>query len=521
MPAESTSRIGLNVSFCFPRLVVRVAILMAGLFLAAVASAQAPDSASFDRAIAKANSSTRVAALEDLLARTPAGPLRQDALAWLAWEYHRMGRNKQAASAASELLTLDPENVLGLALASSDASAASSGKPGLSVSMAERGIARFEYLQRLRGMDDGNFAALKREVYGLLNATVGYEFYQRKDYVTARGYLRNAVAVFPNDPRFTYALGISDLNGHDLNPNEGYWMLARTVALSEGNSSGEQVSEYASSKYQDAGGSAAEWQKFVVAARAGGTYAPASSGGAAVASIAPTPSQRSAKSSASAGTASSSTGKSGGPTISAPPATLAERKMKPFPPGEPVSLGILIEADRTRKESRSAILQGLSDIVRRLRPKDEAFVLAFGQQLTFEQDLTQNYKLLEQAMDTIKPDSGNALYDAVGFAAGHLKRIAKNRNQALLVVSDGRNANSKDSSLQLASQIANVRIYCIGFGVDAPDRRYTIEALSGRTGGEATFISSPEQFEAAAQQLAAIIYGPDRSVASSRAVPQQ
>jgi hypothetical protein len=97
-----------------------------------------------------------------------------------------------------------------------------------------------------------------------------------------------------------------------------------------------------------------------------------------------------------------------------------------------------------------------------------------------------------------------------------LKRIAKNKNQALLVISDGRNSNSKDSSLQLASQISNVRIYCIGFGVDAPESRYILEALSGRTGGEATFISSHDQFETAARQLAAVIYGPDRDVASTQ-----
>jgi hypothetical protein len=189
----------------------------------------------------------------------------------------------------------------------------------------------------------------------------------------------------------------------------------------------------------------------------------------------------------------------------------AEPKRIPFPPGEPVSLGILIEASHATRKNREAIVQGLSDIVRRLRPKDEAFILSFSNQLVFEQDLTQNYRLLEKAMDEIKPDAGAALYDAVGFAAGHLKRIAGNRNQALLVISDGRNQSSKDSSLHLASEISNVRIYCIGFGVDAVENRYTLQTLAGRSGGAATFISGANQFETAAQELAQVIYGVEPS----------
>lgn len=517
MSVESRSLKRSSADFLCSNRTAPCVVIFAALLLGSAALAQVPDYAPYDRAIAQTSSSARTAALEDLLTRTPAGPLRQDALSWLAWEYHRIGNGKQAATAARELLGVDPENVLALALLSSNTAASVEEPSDSALSSAKRGIARFEHLQKPRGMGDGDFAALKREAYGMLNATVGYGYYQRKDYVTARGYLRNAVAVYPNDSRYAYALGVSDLNGRDLNPNEGYWMLARAVALNEGSPAGKQISEYASQHYQEAGGSASDWQKFVTAARADTNYSRASQSATAVATannpVPPKPANTPPSSTSTTAIASVRE-PTAPPEPSAPPAILAERKMAPFPPGEPVSLGILIEASQARKESREAILQGLSDIVRRLRPKDEAFVLAFGNQLNFEQDLTQNYKLLEEAMDTIKPVSGTALYDAVGFAAGHLKRIAKNKNQALLVISDGQNNDSKDSSLQLASQIASVRIYCIGFGVDAPQSRYVLEALSGRTGGQATFISSPEQFETAAQQLAAVIYGPDRGIAS-------
>ncbi|HYH00778.1 MAG TPA: VWA domain-containing protein [Terriglobales bacterium] len=499
--------------------------------------AQSQDTLSYNSAVAERTTSARVAGLEDFLTSAPASTLRPSALAWLAWEYHRSGNAAQSSSAARELLALEPENALALALLTALRSdeASSSKVDDQAFSMAKRGIANFERLQKPQGMDDASFAALKREIYGMLNATVGFAYFEGKDYVTARGYLRNAVAVRPDDSRYVYALGVSDLNGRDLNPNEGFWMLARAVALNQGSASANQISEYASQKYQEAGGSLGNWQKFIAAAQASisspratttsgtalaATSASSTSAASKTREIATSRSVPSAASPVSRASTAPSPSVGGEraevsasrPSVATPP-RVPERTIAPFPPGMPVSLGIVIEASHARKENKEAILQGLSGIVRRLRPKDEAFVLAFGDQLDLEQDLTQNYKLLEEAMETIEPHSGAALYDAIGFAAGHLKRIAKNEKHALLVISDGRN-NSKESSLRLASEIESLRIFCIGLDVDAPEARYILEALAGRTGGQATFISAPEQFEAAAQELAGLIYGPERGLAS-------
>jgi hypothetical protein len=103
-------------------------------------------------------------------------------------------------------------------------------------------------------------------------------------------------------------------------------------------------------------------------------------------------------------------------------------------------------------------------MVRHLRDGDEAFLVSFAHNVAFEEDLTGNAKLLEQAMDQIRPASGTALFDAVAFAAGHLNRIARNRKRVLLVVSDGQNETSQISPLELAHElkIGDVEIFCIG-----------------------------------------------------------
>jgi VWA domain-containing protein len=168
----------------------------------------------------------------------------------------------------------------------------------------------------------------------------------------------------------------------------------------------------------------------------------------------------------------------------------------------PVSMGILLQTERLTKENRQEILAALTDMVRHLRNDDEVFIMAYGKKLNFEQDLTGNPRLLEEAMDQIKPDPGTALLDAVGFAAGHLERIATNKNRLLLVISDGRNTPSKDNPLTLSQRLNTVRVDCIGLDVGGDSARRQLESLAAYSGGQVTFASTTAQLRNAAVQMA-------------------
>jgi len=471
-------------------------------------------------AAAQPSGHARIAALEEFLSRAPADH-RSDALEILICEYSRAKNEKQAASAARELLSIDASNPFALAALANGGSERAHTKEQRSALAQHQiqALRNLEHLPKPAGITDAEFMAMNRAAYATLSAAIGSAYFKDKDYEQARAYLRNAVAVQAENSQYVYQLGLADLAGHSPNAKEGYWMMARAVVLTQGTSGGQQIADYAQKSYEEAGGTAASWSQFLAAARAprpmGTTSAqtqltsartPAESGGETARIREPaTTSEKAKEDKEEQKRVEASIWKPAAPEAD----TIAPEPTRvPFPPGEPVSLGILIEASDATKQNRAVIVQGLSDIVRRLRPKDEAFILAFSNHLMFEQDLTQNYHLLEQAVDNIKPQSGTALYDAVGFAAGHLKRIARNRNQAILVISDGRNSNGKEnSSLRLASEIGNVRIYCIGMDVDAPANRETLQILAGRSGGEAAFVSKPNEFEPAAQQLAQIIYG--------------
>lgn len=200
------------------------------------------------------------------------------------------------------------------------------------------------------------------------------------------------------------------------------------------------------------------------------------------------------------------------PAAVRPPSPDSTRPLRVFPPrpvkhiapGSPVSVGVLIQASLTNPADRKPVVFSLSDLVRHLRDKDEAFIMSFSRGVVFQEDLTSNSKSLETAMDSIAPTPGAAIYDAVTFAAGHLDRVAKNPNRILLVIAAEGDRDSTVSPLELSSEInlSGVTIYCIGVGVVTPTDQDRLQQLADSTGGRAIFISDLSRFRDATKTIA-------------------
>jgi len=354
---------------------------------------------------------------------------------------------------------------------------------------------------------------LTQQVTAILAGFVGHEELARKQYAAAREHLRQAATAAPDYPAYAYELALANLSGPKANQSEAFWYLARAVVLSHGTAAGQQVAEFAAAKYREAGGTSNDWQKFLAAA-AGSAGRQITFASATPTAISPARSaDRIAKVAASQRTKVTNQGKKHAylDELNATAAAANPGDWKPATrapltkPGEPFSLGILIEASALGRSTRAALVQGLSEIARNLRPSDEAFILSFSGTLDFQQDLTDDYHLLENAVDQIRPQRGSALLDAVSFAAAHLKRIAKNKYRVLLIVSDG-DRDAAQSEMPLSAAVNELRIYCIGLGVDDESHRSLLQALASRTGGGASFIENPEQFETATLRVAQQIY---------------
>lgn len=568
------------------------------------------DRESYRKAAQQPKMQDRLRELELFASSTETTDLKIQALVLMAWYYKQLGAEAEANRWARQLLTLDRENPLGLAVLVENARRANPATVSTETfDFAQRGVRRAERFAKPEGMPDSEFTQLRQRMLGILHGTIGYFHFQQKDYANARGNLRKAVTFLPGDAHYVYALALANLQGADGNASEGYWYLARAVNLTQGTPAGKQIADYAANRYEQEGGSASNWEKFLVAASAPppstsepavvataqpkqaqeATPAPRNSAtataqGATAAQTAPQTSSPAAAPPASAsrttvrqGSNSQTTRRSGSkeiasattPATSTQPSTVASnpptasvgatstrgdslpqadatstpRATMPAPvrqppaaglpsqpartaprevaaitapppvvvpraplsPRDPISLGILIETGIATEENRSAVIYALVDMVRHLRNADEAFILSFGQELQFKQDLTQNYDLLEEAISAIEPDGGEALLDAVGFASGHLGRIAKHRNRVLLVISNGQDFGSRTPGYEVTHQIdqSGVRIYCIGVGALDSGGRARLEQLASRTGGRTSFVANPLHFRAAARQLAA------------------
>jgi hypothetical protein len=336
-------------------------------------------------------------------------------------------------------------------------------------------------------------------------------------------------------------MGLALLNGKNRDPYRGYWYLARAANLSAGTQQGQAIADYARKAYQKEGGKDAGWDRYVASAAAldappspdSGTAKP-SSGPVTSASNTSASSNVPPAARPTTGSPSADSSKSNPITIadasSSKPPDVPRHKTKgkepgfedtlreppshdvsvpaPAPnrpkviaaPSEAVSLGILIETSLLTNRNRETIIATLQDIVRNLRVNDEACILVFSDELDFEQDLTADDKLLEEAINQIRPKQGKALLSGIAFAAGHLKRIGKNRNRVLLVISDGRTTQANEDTLTFRSQVSGVRIDCLGLQAEGKDRAL-LERVAANSGGKVSFANDSGEFRTAALQI--------------------
>jgi tetratricopeptide (TPR) repeat protein len=501
-------------------------------------SAQSSISA-YAEAIKQSTISDRITAMDKYLALAGNSRLKVDALEFLVWDHLRLSHQAQSAQRARELLAISPGNPIAIAVLSQDAPSAPQGRAAGQNQVAMLTAVRIgvDHMIKPEGMLDRNFQMLQQQVAIMLNGAIGMAYLSLQDYPRARPALEQAVASDPNNPQWVYGMGLALLNGKDRDPYRGYWYLARAANLTGGTAQGQEIARYARETYHKSGGKDPGWERFLASAAAldappspdtgrpmpasnavvASANRPASSSGNSRTTSTPAEATRSARNDAPGTTTTSSARSSHNKkvtigfedTLRGPPPSPepvapapANRPKVMAPPSETVSLGILIETSLLTNRNRPAIIATLKDIVRNLRSNDEACILVFSNQLDFEQDLTADDKLLEEAISQIRPRQGKALLSGIAFAAGHLKRIGRNSNRILLVISDGRDTQSATSdTLTFRSQVTGVRIDCLGLEADGVNERALLERVAAYSGGKAFFASDSGQFRTAALQI--------------------
>ena len=191
----------------------------------------------------------------------------------------------------------------------------------------------------------------------------------------------------------------------------------------------------------------------------------------------------------------------------------------------PLRIAILIDTsnsirDRFRFEQQAAV----DFITSVIRPRqDKAMLVSFDSSAELVADLSDDPEKLANAVRSLRPGGGTALYDALYFACRDKLQQDQPRHKfrrAVIIVSDGddnQSRVSRDQALEMA-QKADAVVYCISTNISRieADGDKVLKYLALETGGQAFFPFKAEDlaqsFENIANELRHqynIFYRPD------------
>jgi VWFA-related protein len=176
----------------------------------------------------------------------------------------------------------------------------------------------------------------------------------------------------------------------------------------------------------------------------------------------------------------------------------------------PVSMGILVDNSGSMQDKRAAVNIAAVKLLKASNPRDAAFIVNFSDRAFLDQGFTSDLIALNRGISRSDSHGATAMYDAVAASADELVKHAKERKQALLIITDGADNASHLSLSQAVRRVQNLGgpvVYTIGLLFDAEkdeaDRaRAALDALSQETGGIAYFPKSLDDLDRIAEEVA-------------------
>jgi VWFA-related protein len=176
----------------------------------------------------------------------------------------------------------------------------------------------------------------------------------------------------------------------------------------------------------------------------------------------------------------------------------------------PVSMGILVDNSGSMRDMRAAINVAALKLLRASNPRDTAFIVNFSERAFLDQGFTSDLVALNRGLSRSDSQGTTAMYDALAASADELVKHAKERKQALLIISDGADNASRLTLAQAVRRVQNLEgpvVYAIGLLFDADPKesnraRRDLETISQETGGIAYFPSSLADVNNIAEEVA-------------------
>jgi Ca-activated chloride channel family protein len=152
----------------------------------------------------------------------------------------------------------------------------------------------------------------------------------------------------------------------------------------------------------------------------------------------------------------------------------------------PVSLGLVVDISESMRgrrmtEARSALDRFLTEL---LRPEDEVFLLAFNHAPRLVAPWALDPSTLRGRLDSVIPNGGTAIHDALARAVPELAR-RRHQRAALVVISDGADTASDRTLFETRSLLRRGDAFIYALAIeganDRPSTRVNPEALRAFT----------------------------------------
>jgi VWFA-related protein len=165
------------------------------------------------------------------------------------------------------------------------------------------------------------------------------------------------------------------------------------------------------------------------------------------------------------------------------------------PARTPLLVSLLVDTSSSMEEQMPQARQAALDFVAKLRPGDVAEVVSFDSRVEVLQQLTDDRKLLQEAIGRLRAGGSTALYNAIYIALNQQSKMRPAstddiRRQVIVVLSDGEDTSSLVTYEQLldTAKRSQTVIYGIGLGLeeDVAKRKegeFALRELAKETGG--------------------------------------
>lgn len=129
----------------------------------------------------------------------------------------------------------------------------------------------------------------------------------------------------------------------------------------------------------------------------------------------------------------------------------------------PISWGLVLDRSNMRRKIMDDVYHAAFHVISERADRDEAFLVAFDDQVEMVSDFTSDYAQLLNMLRRVRGGSRAALYDAVAFGLDHVGQ-GKNRKKVLFVITDGGDDGSKITFRQLLARASRegVPAYTVG-----------------------------------------------------------